>query len=162
MANGFADSSFDRVWIMESSHLMPHKNELIAESARVLRPGGQLILCDIILRSKIPLAELVRNLGAFKSLDVVFGKAKMELLETYGNLAQDNGLVVSRSEDVSDAVLPTFEHWRKNARDHRSQIVELVGEDYWERFLAACDSLTTLWEQGKLGYGILLASKQGG
>src|SRR5271165_3792406 len=78
MANGFPDCSFDCVWVMESSHLMFRKERLLSESARVLRPGGRVILCDIILRSVIPMPDLIRNLGTFRMLDAVFGKAKME------------------------------------------------------------------------------------
>ena len=40
MNNGLPAESFERVWIMESSHLMPRKAALLAESSRVLRPGG--------------------------------------------------------------------------------------------------------------------------
>jgi 27-O-demethylrifamycin SV methyltransferase len=48
MDNRFDDLSFDRVWVMESSHLMPDKSRMIHESARVLKPGGRLVLCDIM------------------------------------------------------------------------------------------------------------------
>src|SRR4051812_2833504 len=50
MDNGFPDASFDRVWALESSHLMRRRDRLLAECARVLRPGGRLVLCDIVLR----------------------------------------------------------------------------------------------------------------
>nr|MCH9680838.1 methyltransferase domain-containing protein [Deltaproteobacteria bacterium] len=46
MDNGLPDAAFDRAWVMESSHLMPDKPAMIAECARVLRPGGRLVLCD--------------------------------------------------------------------------------------------------------------------
>ena len=38
--NGFPDASFDRVWVLESSHLMPARGRLISECARVLRRAG--------------------------------------------------------------------------------------------------------------------------
>jgi 27-O-demethylrifamycin SV methyltransferase len=159
MENGFPDSSFDCVWVMESSHLMPRKNALLAESARVLRPGGRFILCDIIRCNPIPLPELIRDLAKFKCLDEVFGKAKMEPLETYVRLAEANRLVVERVEDVSSETLPTFEKWSANAHANRDRVIELTGEAYWRQFVDACDYLTTFWQSKRLGYGMLLGRK---
>lgn len=160
MENGFPNSSFDCVWVMESSHLMPRKNALLAESARVLRPGGRFILCDIIRCNPIPLPELVRDLAKFRCLDEVFGKAKMESLETYVRLAEANRLVVERVEDVSSETLPTFEKWSANAHANRDRVIELTGEAYWRQFVDACDYLTTFWQSKKLGYGMLLGRKR--
>jgi ubiquinone/menaquinone biosynthesis C-methylase UbiE len=42
MDNGFPDGSFDRVWALESSHLMRDRDRMVSECARVLRPGGRM------------------------------------------------------------------------------------------------------------------------
>jgi cyclopropane fatty-acyl-phospholipid synthase-like methyltransferase len=159
MRNGLPDSSFDRVWILESSHLMPRKGDLMSEASRVLRPGGRLVLCDIILRGPVSLPELIRDLPRFQLLDAVFGKAKMDTLETYSNLARENGLAVERTEDISLQTLPTFDRWRSNAYANRVAVIEMVGETYWKQFIEACDWLTVLWQSGKFGYGIICARK---
>ena len=57
-ANGLPDESFDRVWVLESSHLMPDRQAVVSEAARVLKPGGRVALCDLIRRRDIPFAEL--------------------------------------------------------------------------------------------------------
>ncbi len=160
MANGLPDSSFDCAWIMESSHLMPRKGDLLSESARVLRPGGRLVLCDIIRRNPIPLQELMRNLARFQCLDSVFGKAKMEPLELYATLAESSGLAVVRVEDISAETLLTFERWKTNALANRDRVIELAGEAYWDRFMDACGYLDELWRSNKLGYGMVLARKK--
>lgn len=158
-ANGFPDETFDLVWVLESSHLMPRKDKLIAECARVLRPGGGLVLCDIIARSQINFTEVVRRLNIFRSLDTVFGRARMASLEEYKSLAERNRLKVVRSEDISNQVQPTFEWWRRNAYANREQVVELVGEAYWRCFVDCCNYLEQFWRQGEFGYGIMLAEK---
>jgi 27-O-demethylrifamycin SV methyltransferase len=160
MANGFPDESFDRAWIMESSHLMQRKDLLLAESARVLRPDGLLVLCDIIVRKTIPFQYLVRSLSEFENLNAVFGKQHVELLSTYRQLAEDGGLTVLRAEDVSEAVFPTFEHWRRNAELHRAELAKLVGPRYLAQFVRACEFLEVLWNEEKLGYGMILARKR--
>jgi cyclopropane fatty-acyl-phospholipid synthase-like methyltransferase len=155
MGNGFPDGSFDRVWVMQSSHFMLDKRRLLDECVRVLRPGGRVALADIMLRSPLPMTEVVRNRGDFLLLHRVFGRAKMELLQAYHSLAEASGLRVDVLEDVSAETAPTFDRWRRNAMEHRGEVVRLVGETLWREFLAGCDVLERFWRQGLFGYGIL-------
>ncbi len=159
MGNGFPSESFDCVWVMESSHLMPRKRDVLAEGARVLVPGGRLVLCDIVRKADIPFDEIYRNLDVFETLDDVFGRAKMESLDAYVQFARDANLSVTGVEDISAAVLPTFDHWRDNAIRSRAEVVNLVGENYWMQFMKSCDALERLWNEGKFGYGMLVAEK---
>ena len=80
MDNAMPDASFDRVWVLEASHLMPRKQALLAECARVLRRGGSMVLCDIILRRDLPPAEILRRSRDFLHLHYAFGHAKLEAL----------------------------------------------------------------------------------
>jgi cyclopropane fatty-acyl-phospholipid synthase-like methyltransferase len=144
---------------MESSHLMEKKELLLAESARVLRPKGLLVLCDIVLRNTIPFQYLVRNLSEFENLNTVFGKQNVELLGAYKELAENSGLTVLRREDISEAVFPTLECWRRNEELQRGELQELIGEEYLARFVRACGFLQHLWKEEKLGYGIMLCQK---
>ena len=56
--NGLPDGSFDRVWVLESSHLMRERDQLISECARVLRPGGRVVLCDLIRHRQMSFREV--------------------------------------------------------------------------------------------------------
>lgn len=156
MDNGFPDGSFDRVWVVQSSHFMLDKRRLLGECARVLRPGGRLALADIVLRSPLPMIEVVRHRAEFLLLHRVFGRARMEPLHTYRALAEESGLQVEVLEDVSAETRPTFDRWRRNAVTFKEEVVTLVGETLWRDFLAACDVLEHLWEQGWFGYGLLV------
>lgn len=155
MDNGFPDASFDRVWVLQSSHFMLDKRRLLSECARVLRPGGRLALGDIMLRSPLPLLEVVKHRADFLLLHRVFGRARMEPLTAYAALAEESGLRVEVLDDVSAETLPTFDSWRRNAVAFKSEIVDFIGESLWRDFLSACDVLEGLWEQGRFGYGIL-------
>jgi 27-O-demethylrifamycin SV methyltransferase len=156
MENGFPDGSFDRVWVMQSSHFMLDKRRLLEECVRVLRPGGRVALSDIMLRSPLPMVEVVRHRREFLLLHRVFGRAKMEPLRTYQSLAEESGLRVDVLEDVSAETFPTFDRWRRNAVACRDDVIELVGEPLWREFLAACDVLERFWKQGWFGYGVLV------
>jgi 27-O-demethylrifamycin SV methyltransferase len=160
MDNGFPQGSFDRVWVLESSHLMRDRDRLIAECARVLRPGGRMVLCDIILQRQLDLAEVRRLREPLKLLRQVFGDARMEPLDEYARLAVASGLTVARQTDLTVATRPTFARWRENADRNREQVVDLIGAEDWQRFADSCDVLERFWDDGTLGYGLLAAGKR--
>jgi 27-O-demethylrifamycin SV methyltransferase len=159
MDNGFPDAAFDRVWVLESSHLMRHRDRLMAECARVLRPGGRLVLCDIVLRRPMSLAEVRRLRLPLALLRDVFGDARMEPIPEYRRLAQDGGLAVDVELDLTADTRPTFARWRENAERHRDEVVGLLGEEDLLRFVEACGVLEAFWDDGTLGYGLLAAAK---
>lgn len=162
MANGFDDESFDRVWVLESSHLMRRRDTLIAECARVLRPGGRMVLCDITKRRELDLSEVRRLREPLALLRAVFGDARMEALAEYDRLASVNGLEVDRAIDLTAATRPTFAAWRENAERERDEVIALIGEQSWRQFRDACDVLEGFWDDGTLGYGLIAATKGSG
>jgi 27-O-demethylrifamycin SV methyltransferase len=159
MANGLPDASFDRVWVLESSHLMPARDRLIAECARVLRPGGRLALCDVIRRRDLPVTEIRPKLREFRLLERVFGEARMESLDMYRHLMTQAGLVVDDVEDLSDATYATFARWRENAMANRAAVADLLGDDDYAAFVESTEVLEGFWSDGTLGYGIIAAAK---
>jgi cyclopropane fatty-acyl-phospholipid synthase-like methyltransferase len=160
MDNGFPDASFDRVWVLESSHLMPRKDALLAECARVLRPGGRVVLCDVILPQELPVAQVLRRAREFIHLNYAFGRAKMETLETYRRLAELAGLQPTEWTDISEQTFPTFAHWRRKLESSRDEVRALIGDDGLQHFLASCEILPAFWTQRILGYGLMVAVKE--
>jgi 27-O-demethylrifamycin SV methyltransferase len=159
MENGLPDASFDRVWVLESSHLMPERARLLAECARVLRAGGRLALCDITRQRAIPFLEVRSKLRDFSLLRAVFGEARMEPLEVYRQLAEDAGLVVDEAVDLTILTRPTFERWRANAAANRSAVAALLGDDDYDAFVESTKVLEGFWDDGTLGYGLIAAAK---
>lgn len=159
MDNGFADQAFDRVWALESSHLMRDRDRVVSEMARVLRPGGRFALCDIIRRRELGLQDVRRLREPLIVLREVFGDARMEPLEEYRRLMEGSGVVVDTEVDLTSATRPTFARWRDNAEAHRDEVVELLSEQGWEQFVEACSILERFWDDGTLGYGLIAGSK---
>jgi cyclopropane fatty-acyl-phospholipid synthase-like methyltransferase len=157
--NGFPGASFDRVWVLESSHLMRERDRLVAEVARVLRPGGRMTLCDIVLRRPMDFIEVRRLREPLALLRAVYGDARMEPLAEYRRLAEQSGLSVEREDDLTAATRPTFSRWRENAGRNRDAVVALLGSDYLEKFVQSCDVLEGFWDDGTLGYGLLSAAR---
>ena len=159
MDNGFGDDRFDCVWVMESSHLMHDKKKLLAESARVLKPGGRFVLCDVMLTRQVPFADVIARRADFSLLDQTFGKARMEQLHTYSALAEDAGLVVDQARDLTSETLPTLPAWRDNAITHKSAVIRFIGEEGWRAFTRSCEILEAFWRDGTLGYGLISGTR---
>jgi 27-O-demethylrifamycin SV methyltransferase len=156
--NGLPAASFDRVWVMESSHLMPDRSALLSECARVLRPGGRLVLCDIIRRREIPFLELRDRRREFAVLRSAFGAARMDSLEEYTAYAEAAGFIDVQCVDITTQTLPTFDRWQDNLNEHRDQVDEILGSAGLAEFEESMDILRRFWQDGTLGYGIMSAS----
>lgn len=57
LGNGLDDASFDAAWAVESTTHMPERPRVFSEAARVLRPGGRLVLCVWMTREAPGAAE---------------------------------------------------------------------------------------------------------
>jgi 27-O-demethylrifamycin SV methyltransferase len=157
--NGLPGESFDRVWVLESSHLMRERGRLVSECARVLRPQGVMVLCDITRQREISFKEVRDRRDDFVTLRTAFGDARMEPLELYAELATSAGLTVERTVDLTRATLPTFDRWRANAVENTDEVRALIGDDGLDAFVRATEILERFWEDGTFGYGLLAAVK---
>lgn len=158
-ATGLPDRSFDRVWALESSHLMPARDALLAECARVLRPGGRLVLCDIVRRRDVPFREVRDRRAEFGLLRDVYGEARMESLDVYADLARRAGLTVTGGEDLTAVTRPTFARWRDNLERHRPEVERLLGTEGADAFGRSTHVLEAFWRDGTLGYALFTAEK---
>lgn len=158
-ATGLADESFDRVWVMESSHLMPDRAALIRECARVLRPQGRLVLCDLIRRREIPFLELREKRHDFSILRSAFGAARLDSLEEYARLAEAAGLVVDVSSDLTAPTRLTFARWKLNLERNRAAVTSILGAPSVEQFEKSLSILDGFWADETLGYGLLAATR---
>jgi sarcosine/dimethylglycine N-methyltransferase len=89
----FADATFDVVIGQEAFAHVPDKPRLIAECARVVKPGGAIAFTDILRRSALApeACERLQREMAFLALGS---------LEGYGRLLADNGCTVREPDDL--------------------------------------------------------------
>ena len=157
--NEFPDASFDVAWALESAHLMRDRPALLSECARVVRPGGRVVLCDLLRHREIPFAEVRARREDFATLRAAFGDAHFEPLDYYADGLTALGLEVEVADDLTQHTLPTFDRWRANAATHHDAVVELIGQEGHEAFVRSCDVLEELWRDGTFGYGIVAARR---
>lgn len=156
---GLPAMSFDVVWVMESSHLMPDRQELFDECSRVLRPGGRVTLCDVVRRREIPFPELRARRGDFAVLRAAFGAARMDQLSDYELYAQRSGFTDTALTDLTAETLPTFERWGQNVESHRADLERILGAAGIAEFAHSLEILRQCWTDGTLGYGLMSAVK---
>jgi 27-O-demethylrifamycin SV methyltransferase len=156
--NRLPDASFDIVWVLESSHLMRDRVALLTECARVLAPGGRLVLCDIIRKREIPFVEVRARREDFATLRAAFGDAHMQPLASYATTLGQLGMAVADATDISEETRPTFPAWRANIDLYQSELHELLGTRGVEDFVGATHILDSFWGDETLGYGILAAT----
>jgi 27-O-demethylrifamycin SV methyltransferase len=153
------DGTFDVAWVLESSHLMRDKEALLRECARVLAPGGRLVLCDIVRTRDIPFLEVRARREDFALLRRAFGDAHMVPLEQYAATLTAFGMTITDASDISSSTLPTFAAWRANVDTHEDPLRRLLGDEGVTDFVESTHVLEAFWKDETLGYGILAAVK---
>lgn len=105
MENDLPPESFDAVVAIESLSHMPDKARFFREAARVLKPGGRIVVCAWLAREE-PGAWETRSL-----LEPICTEGRLAGLATrteVRGLMRDAGLQVSSDEDLSRRVAPTW------------------------------------------------------
>lgn len=158
LQTGYRDGSFDRIWVMESSHLIPQKGQLLQECVRIVRSGGKIALCDIVLRRHLDSNELFEISADMRTVQEVFGRANTQSLNFYEKTLGRLGLT-TEVNDISEYVLPTFDHWRDNAERYGNIVEGILGREELNKFTLSCEILARFFRSGLLGYGIVVSSK---
>ncbi len=147
-----ADASCDGAWSQDALCHMD-KGPVLAEVARVLRPGGVFAFSDFIARPGITASDLdaVRRRSAFPSLFTV---------AQYVAALAGLGLDVLLAEDWTNEVVSAMPTSRKDDELWRRRYVERWGEAAAVAQEEAGETWTALMGVGRAGYGVFIARRR--
>ncbi len=150
----FPPATFDVVWGQDAWCYVTDKGRLIAECARVLKPGGVVAFTDWIETG--PMSD-----DTWTALNAFMVFPYLETLDGYAGLAASAGLVVEGREDLSaDFARHVQSYLDSLTSTHRQGIVAAYGQDLYDEAARGI----TLWRDasavGQVGRGRLIARKQ--
>lgn len=131
MALPFVDDSFDGAWAIESMLHVPDRDRALAETARVLRPGGRLVIADAVERP--PVGPEGR-----KVLDEICAAYHVNSFATaaeYSELLTANGFIDVEIRDISDNVVRTGTIMADAVQARRDELARINGPEPVDQYI---------------------------
>lgn len=149
----FEDASFDVVIGQEAWCHVPDKPKLIAECARVVKPGGVIAFTDILRRDRLSDEEMqqLRQNMTFPTLETIDG---------YAALLTRQGCKLPTCEDLGEQWSRILVHRLAMYRGLKDETIARFGADHFRRWDETYAFFVDLFGAGKLGGGRFVARRQ--
>ncbi|MFE7129715.1 methyltransferase domain-containing protein [Streptomyces sp. NPDC057638] len=147
----YADASFDAAWAIESLLHIPSRSAALAEAHRVVRPGGRLVVADLLLRGKVHGSAK----AAVEATAGIFQVASVATEQEYRQQLADVGWRVVEFTDIGDEVRPTYQRITALMRQLVDEAPQELGAQLTDG-AAALDAFAALPE---VGYVLLAAER---
>lgn len=149
----FKSETFDVVWGQDAWCYITDKERLIAESYRVLKPGGIIAFTDWLQVGNMTQHEW-NNLNSFMAFPYI------ETLNGYENILKNTGFNVLEKEDLS---IDFTKHCQIYQTILRKDLKESIIKNYNQEMFEAADNGLNLWvkaaNERKVGRGRIIGKK---
>jgi sarcosine/dimethylglycine N-methyltransferase len=142
------DGSFDVVWSQDAFLHSGRRETVIAEAARVLAPGGELIFTDIMQTASCPPERL----------QPILDRIELETLgsvEFYRQVTRRLGLEDAGFIDLSPQLPAHYSRVLGELEGRNDEMVEVSGPDYVDRMRKGLRHWIDAGRAGYLAWGIL-------
>lgn len=141
----FEDASFDTWWCQEALLYSVDKRRVLEEAIRVVRPGGRLIMSDLLLDESVrgaPRQQFTHqlkapNMWSIERWDRLIGELPVELIER---------------QDWAVHTRPTFERVLANLEAARQELLPRIGPEMVEGTFERLSIQLEMARAGKLGW----------
>ena len=152
LAMPFPDASFDVVISQEAFAHVPDKPRLIAECARVMRPGGRIAFTDICRCDALAPETMARLTSGMTFLELAS-------LRSYKALLEANGCRMVEVEDLGALWTEVLRHRLEMYRSLEDTTVATFGADHFRRWDETYAFFVGLFATGELTGGRFIACK---
>ncbi len=148
----FPDGSFDAITCIDAINHLPHRARVLADWARLLKPGGRLLFTDPIVVTGILTNEEIRirsSIGIF-----LFAPAGED-----ERLLQEAGLDLIRREDATDNMATVARRWHTARAERDDALRQVEGDGTFEGQQRFFDVTSRLAAERRLSRIAFLASR---
>lgn len=126
----FPDASFDLAWALESMLHMPDRGQVLAEAARVLRPGGRLAIADVVERGPVsPEGKVVLD-----HIRTTYKIGSLATAEEYREQLAANGFIDVEITDITDKVNRTWIVLADTVEKKQAEFLAHITEQEFDAF----------------------------
>ena len=143
-----ADASVDIVWSQDAILHSGRRGQVIAEVARVLKPGGHFVFTDPMESGNCDRADL----------EAVLARIHLETLGSpkfYEQTARANGLEFVAWEDKTPQLIRHYSRVAEELSAQRGRLAGKVSEAYIDRMLVGLSNWVKAGQAGCLAWGFL-------
>lgn len=145
-------AEFDAVVCVDSLVIVPHRHRVIAECARVLKPGGRLAFSDEVLTGPVARdPETLRALG-------VYGRLFPQTPAGYRRLLGHAGFTDISILDTTEMFIAINDRWAESYRRFADEGRKILGDQLFEDGLGFFETLRDEARGGRLGQVLISAT----
>ncbi len=145
------DASFDAIWSQEAFLHGADKLRILRECRRVLRPGGRILISDLLVAGDVSPEDREKIYERVRS-------PEMWDFPDYRQALDDAGFAINVEEDWSANVAPTYSSVLEQLKAQRHALAGVVPEEQLDRTVSALQLWVDSARAGKIRQGFFVAT----